>query len=69
MFGVCTNKIKDSLELASFNDSNIVSINSCGYLVNRGLMSTFNGKIKSGDIVRMIVSLPMGEIRWFCNDM
>lgn len=69
MMGVCTKNIKDTIHLASFNDSNITSINSCGYAFNRGLMSTFSGRIRSGTMVKMIVSLPLGEVRWFANDM
>ncbi len=69
LLGVCSSKIKESLHLCKFNDINIISINSCGYVFNRGLMSTFSGRIKSGDVVKMLVSLPLGEIRWYCNDM
>ena len=32
-------------------------------------MSTFSGRIRSGDFVKMVVSLPIGEIRWYCNDI
>jgi hypothetical protein len=69
MFGVCNKKGRDGLEHTSFNDPNLISINSCGYVFNRSLMSTFSGRIKSGDVVKMLVSLPVGEIRWYCNDM
>jgi hypothetical protein len=47
----------------------MLTINSCGYLVNQGLMTSISGKIKSGDNLRMVVGTSTGEIRWYCNDV
>jgi hypothetical protein len=50
----------DTLEKISFNDHNLISFNSCGYIINRGMMIMSNGRIKNGDIVKMIVNIPRG---------
>ena len=69
MLGVCTENAKQNMDNIPFNDLNLISINSCGYLINRGRMSTFSGKIKSGDTLRMLINRSLGEVRWYCNDM
>ena len=69
MLGVCSQKVKDSLDSVPFNDQSLISINSCGYVVNRGKMSVFPGRVRIDDVVKMIVSISSEEVRWFCNDI
>ena len=60
MLGVCGEKTKNNISKAVFNDLNMISINSCGYVFNCGKMSSFNAKIQSGDAIKMIVSPTQG---------
>ena len=69
IMGVCGEKTKNNLLTAVFNDMNMITINSCGYVVNSGKMTTFNAKIKSGDTLKMVVNTIEGSIRWSCNSI
>lgn len=60
IMGVCTSKVRNNLEKTAFNDVNMISINSCGYIVNCGKMASINAKIQSGDALKMIVSTVQG---------
>jgi len=68
MFGICTNRLK-TINNLPFNDISIISLNSCGYLVNRGIMTMTNSNIKSGDVIKMLVDRSAGEVRWSVNDI
>jgi hypothetical protein len=69
MVGICSLAAKQSIGSIKFNDLSTISINSCGYVVNKGVMSPFAGRMKTGDVVRMVVSPSIGDVRWFCNDI
>lgn len=47
----------------------MITLNSCGYLTNRGAMLMLNNKVKDGDILKLQVNLSQGRVCWFCNDV
>lgn len=69
LIGVCNEKIKESLGNTTFNDINLISLNSCGFIINRGIINMSNGKIKNGDIIKVVIDTFKGFIRWYCNDI
>jgi hypothetical protein len=69
LFGVCSKRVKEALESTTFNDQAMISINSCGYVTNRGGMVMTSARIKQGDIIKMLVNLSQGVITWSCNDV
>jgi len=69
LLGVCNNKFRNQIENLPFNDKNLISLNSCGYVINRGAMVPFGWKIKSGDQLDMLVCTSTNEIKWVCNNI
>lgn len=69
LLGVCSNKSRNQLQNLSFNDKNLISLNSCGYVINRGAMVSYSWKIKPGDQLSMLVCTSTNEIKWICNNI
>lgn len=70
LFGICTGRVKESFEKTTFNDASMITLNSCGYITNRGAMTLFNyAKMKAGDTVKLQVNMSQGRVFWYCNDV
>ena len=56
------------MDKLKFNDFGLISIVSCGYVVNRAKMTAFKVPIANGDTIKMLKNRS-GELRWYCNDI
>ena len=64
LFGICDESSKEKINQIKFNDFRLVSINSCGYVINKAKMLTFKSKISIGDTIKMTVDRNKGYVRW-----
>lgn len=69
LLGLCTRKLRETISTAPFNDPALLSLNSCGYLTNRGAIVMTPARVRPGDTLKMSVNLSQGLVEWFCNDV
>lgn len=65
--GICKAYQISELDKAAFNDKNMIVINSCGYVINKGLMTYHGFKLNNGDLVKICVNTSLGEVKWWSN--
>jgi hypothetical protein len=52
---------------AAFNDINLVSLSSCGYVINKGVMIPTHARLINGQTIKVMVDTYSGVIKWYCD--